>query len=125
MRDAPVRIGSRALDVLLALIERRGQVVSKDTLIAEVWPDRVVEENNLQGQISALRKVLAGDGSVAHDLQTIPGRGYCFVARVERQDQTSGAAAAAVATRMSDARLPLPEKPSIAVVPFANLSSDP
>lgn len=125
MRDVPVRIGSRALDVLLALIERRGQVVSKDTLMAEVWPDRVVEENNLQGQISALRKVLAADGSVAHDLQTIPGRGYCFVARVERQDQTSGAAAAAVAPRMSDARLPLPEKPSIAVVPFANLSSDP
>ena len=125
MRDAPVRIGSRALDVLLALIERRGQVVSKDTLMAEVWPDRVVEENNLQGQISALRKVLAGDGSVAHDLQTIPGRGYCFVARVERQDQTSGAAAAAVAPRMSDARLPLSDKPSIAVVPFANLSSDP
>ena len=125
LRDAPVRIGSRALDLLLALIERRGQVVSKDTLMAEVWPDRVVEENNLQGQISALRKVLAGDGSVAHDLQTIPGRGYCFVARMERHDPTSGAAAAAVTSRKSDARLSLPEKPSIAVVPFANLSSDP
>jgi len=56
---APVAIGSRAFDLLLALVRRRGQLATKDDLMAEVWSGRVVEENNLQAQISALRKVLS------------------------------------------------------------------
>jgi DNA-binding winged helix-turn-helix (wHTH) protein len=56
-----VPLGSRAFDVLAALVRRAGNVVSKDELLAEVWPGSVVEENNLQVQISALRKAL-GDG---------------------------------------------------------------
>lgn len=126
LHDAPVRIGSRTLDVLVALVERQGELVSKDDLLAEVWPDRVVEENNLQAQISALRKVLAGDAQIARDLQTVPGRGYRFVARVDREEAARDAATAAAIPRMvSNPRLPLPDKPSIAVVPFTNLSSDP
>ena len=54
-RGRPVKLGGRAFDVLMALIEARGAVVSKDALMARVWPDRIVEENNLQWQISALR----------------------------------------------------------------------
>jgi DNA-binding winged helix-turn-helix (wHTH) protein len=49
----PVRLGGRAFDVLMALVEAHGAVVSKDALMARVWPDRIVEENNLQWQISA------------------------------------------------------------------------
>jgi DNA-binding winged helix-turn-helix (wHTH) protein len=51
----PVTLGGRAFDVLMALIEARGALVGKDALMARVWPNRVVEENNLQAQISALR----------------------------------------------------------------------
>jgi predicted ATPase/DNA-binding winged helix-turn-helix (wHTH) protein len=74
-RGAPVPIGARAFDVLLALVERRDQVVTKSDLIDRVWAGLVVEENNLQVQISGLRKLL-GPQAIA----TIPGRGYRFTA---------------------------------------------
>lgn len=69
----PARLGARALDVLLTLVERRDRVVSKNELLELAWPGLVVEENNLQVQISTLRKLL-GPQAVA----TIPGRGYRF-----------------------------------------------
>ena len=53
-----IKLGGRAFDVLMALIEARGAVIGKDTLMARVWPDRVIEENNLQAHIVALRKAL-------------------------------------------------------------------
>ena len=71
---APAPIGARAFDLLVTLIERRDRVVNKAELFDTVWPGLVVEENNLQVQISSLRKVL-GAGSIA----TVPGRGYQFV----------------------------------------------
>src|SRR5258708_7442082 len=71
----PIELGGRAFDVLLALIEARGTVLSKDQLMARVWPNRVVEENNLQVQIATLRKVLADDREL---LRTVAGRGYQF-----------------------------------------------
>ena len=124
--EGPVRLGSRAFDVLLALVKRQGQLVTKDELLAEVWLGRAVEENNLQAQISALRKVLSSDPDCARALQTIPGHGYRFVGRVEHKYSVDQIAGTADAPRKFDAaRLPLPDKPSIAVVPFANLSSDP
>ena len=69
----PVVVGARAFDLLLALIERRERVVGKNELLDVVWPNLIVEENNLQAQVSALRKVL-GPQAIA----TIPGRGYRF-----------------------------------------------
>jgi predicted ATPase/DNA-binding winged helix-turn-helix (wHTH) protein len=74
----PVALGARAFDVLLALAERPGRLVSKRALMDLVWPGIVVQENNLAAQVSALRKVV-GEAVVA----TIPGRGYRFVARAE------------------------------------------
>ncbi len=71
---APVALGARAFDLLVALVARAGQLVSKSDLLTLVWPDLVVEENNLQVQISALRKLL-GPQVIA----TIPGRGYRFM----------------------------------------------
>jgi TolB-like protein len=126
LHDAPVRLGSRAFDVLLALIKRRGQLVTKDELLADVWLGRVIEENNLQAQISALRKVLVSNEDGGRYLQTVPGRGYRFVAPVEHEEPADEIAVTEAAPRRSRAaRLPLPDKPSIAVVPFTNLSSDP
>jgi predicted ATPase/DNA-binding winged helix-turn-helix (wHTH) protein len=69
----PAALGARAFDVLLALIERRDRVVTKNELFDTVWPHLIVEENNLQVQVWSLRKVL-GTGAIA----TIPGRGYQF-----------------------------------------------
>src|SRR5687767_4910409 len=72
--------GSRAVDVLCELVRAGGELVAKDTLIAHVWPDTVVTENNLQVQVSALRRAFAAGGGEREWLQTVPGRGYRFVA---------------------------------------------
>jgi TolB-like protein len=104
----PVRLGSRALDVLSMLAGAAGNVVTKDELLARVWPGLVVEENNLQVQVSALRKALDEDQSGQSYLITVPGRGYRFIGLVESSNEPA-----------------LPDKPSIAVLPFQNMSDDP
>lgn len=81
-RGVPVTLGQRAFEVLLALVRRPGQLVTKDELLAEVWPRLVVEENNLQAQISAVRKVLRAAADGERYLVTVAGRGYRFVAPV-------------------------------------------
>ncbi len=75
------RIGSRAFDVLLALVEHRDRVVAKDELLHSVWSGFVVEENNLQVHISNLRKVLGPKA-----ISTVPGRGYRFTAEIDPPD---------------------------------------
>src|SRR6476620_11081507 len=69
----PTVLGARAFDVLVALIERRDRIVGKDELLDLAWPGLVVEENNLQVQVSALRKLLGPDA-----IATVAGRGYRF-----------------------------------------------
>src|ERR1700746_3518683 len=71
----PLELGGRAFDVLMALIEASGAIVSKDALMNRVWPDRIVEENSLAVQISALRRAFAADRGL---IGTIAGRGYQF-----------------------------------------------
>src|ERR1700675_1005224 len=80
--DNPVRLGSRAFDILAALVERAGEVVGKQELITRAWPKTLVEEANLKIQVSALRRAL-GDGQGGHRyVVTVPGQGYNFVAPV-------------------------------------------
>src|SRR5215470_7686915 len=79
-----ISIRSRAFDLMLALIERRERVVSKDELMELVWPGRIVEEGNLTVHIAGLRK-LVGKGVIA----TLPSRGYRFVAVVEEVASTN------------------------------------
>jgi predicted ATPase/DNA-binding winged helix-turn-helix (wHTH) protein len=82
----PVALGDRALMILLALVEQPGKVVGKRELLSRVWPGMVVEEGNLRYQMVALRRAL-GDGlSGARYIATAPGRGYCFVAPIQRSD---------------------------------------
>ncbi|MEJ0100262.1 MAG: winged helix-turn-helix domain-containing protein [Pseudomonadota bacterium] len=83
----PVRIGSRALELLIALVERAGEVVGKNELIACVWPDTVVEENNLRVHISAIRKLLGDGDQGARFIINVAGRGYSFVAPVTRVEE--------------------------------------
>jgi predicted ATPase/DNA-binding winged helix-turn-helix (wHTH) protein len=80
--DRPVRIGSRAFDLLRVLVERAGDLVSKAELIGSVWPDTFVHENNLKVNISALRRALSETESDGPYIATVPGRGYRFVASV-------------------------------------------
>lgn len=78
--DQPLRLGRRAMDILLILLEHAGNVVSKQQLIARVWPDSVVEDINLRVHMAALRKAL-GDGQAGQRyIVTVAQRGYSFVA---------------------------------------------
>src|SRR5258708_33322996 len=80
----PVQLGSRALDILIALVERPAEVVSKKELIAKVWPDLVVDEGSLRFHVSVLRKALGEGRSGGRYVTNVSGRGYCFVAPVSR-----------------------------------------
>src|SRR3989442_1614243 len=92
----PIELGGRAFDTLMVLIDARGTVLGKDELMNRVWPDRVVEENNLQAQISALRKVFGADRDL---IRTVAGRGYQFTGEI-RKGVTSGAAGPARLTNL-------------------------
>jgi TolB-like protein len=100
-----VPLGGRAFDTLSVLAAASGATVGKEALLDAVWPGLTVEENNLQVQISALRKAL-GEGWIV----TVPGRGYRLA------PMPSSAEPPAAPT--------LPDRPSVAVLPFANLSGD-
>ena len=112
----PVQLGSRALDILCVLASAKGEVIGKDELMARVWPGVVVDENNIQVHVSALRKAL-DEGKSAHThLLTVPGRGYRLVGLESSPAAMHGGSGGALH--------PAP-KPSIAVLPFQNMSGDP
>jgi adenylate cyclase len=116
----PVTLGSRAKDLLALLLDRPGELVTKDEIFAAVWPGIAVEEANLTMQISALRRIIDRERERGSCIQTIPGRGYRFVAPVTRAARSARADPAA-----SKVGAALPDKPSIAVLPFVNLSGSP
>ena len=96
LRDStPVQLPSRAFDVLLALVDHNQYVIDKDELMRMVWGERVVEENNLTRHVSTLRKVLDESPNDHRYIVTVPGRGYSFVAEVERITTTGGQAVSA------------------------------
>ena len=107
--ERPLQLGDRALQVLCVLAGAKGALVSKDELMARVWAGQVVEENNLQVQISTLRKTLDPKGTGESWIVTVPGRGYRLLG-------------AGTAERPA---LTLPDKPSLVVLPFQNMSGDP
>jgi DNA-binding winged helix-turn-helix (wHTH) protein len=86
----PVSMGARCLELLRVLVEHSGQVVSKDELIACIWPDTCVSESNLKVQIAALRRALGEGRRGERYIATVSGRGYRFVAPVKRQDAFHG-----------------------------------
>jgi TolB-like protein/DNA-binding winged helix-turn-helix (wHTH) protein/Tfp pilus assembly protein PilF len=116
----PVAIGSRAFDVLRVLITARGELVSKDEIMAAVWPGTVVEDNNLTVQISTLRRILDQDRVDGSCIQTVAGRGYRFAAVVTRPSEDSGIRTTPVSVIGTRTLPPL----SIVVRPFANFSND-
>ena len=117
LRDGSrITLGSKALALLSVLAEARGALVTKDELMAAVWPGVTVEENAIQVHVAALRKAL---GDAAAQLVTIRGLGYRLDAKL------LGSAPAAEAASMSAHHGSASSQPILAVLPFDNLSSDP
>src|SRR5262245_6393864 len=81
---APVELGARALDILIALVARPNEAVSKQELMSQVWPDVTVEEGSLRFHMASLRKALGDGKDGARYITTLAGRGYCFVASISR-----------------------------------------
>ena len=109
----PVGVGSRGVMLLAALVGRPCDILSKAELMDAAWPGMAVEEGNLTVQIALLRKLLGPADDGGQWIATVPRVGYRFAGAIERLD---------------DAKrnpLPLPSKPSIAVLPFVNVSNDP
>ncbi|RVB61238.1 adenylate cyclase, partial [Mesorhizobium sp. M7A.F.Ca.CA.004.06.1.1] len=111
--DVPVAVGYRGLSLLAALVGRPGEILGKAELMDAAWPGTAVEEGNLTVQIAQLRKLLGPVGENGEWISTVPRVGYRFTGAVEQLGE---------AKRKS---LPLPDKPSIAVLPFVNFSNDP
>ena len=108
----PVQVGARAFDLLVALVENRHRVMSRDELLARVWPGLRVEPFNLTVSVSSLRKALRDTDATPAFISTISGRGYRFVAPVVPGAETPAYDAAAA------------RPPGIAVLPFENLGGD-
>jgi DNA-binding winged helix-turn-helix (wHTH) protein len=116
-RDEPIRLAPKAFDLLLVLIQNQGSLVTKERLLAEVWPHVFVEEANLSVNIASLRKVLEGDEQ--QYIETVPKRGYRFVARVSGLEEM---------TRERDGVEEANENEScdsLAVLPFENEDGGP
>ena len=112
----PVRLGSRALDILCTLASAKGDVVTKDDLMSRVWSGVVVEDNAIQVHVSALRKAIDQESGGQTHIVTVPGRGYRFVGLQSSVNPTENA---------TQRNLALPDRPSIAVLSFQNMSADP
>jgi TolB-like protein len=120
----PLTLGSRATALLGLLLDRQGNLVTKDEIFAAVWPGTTVEEANLTVQISALRRILDRDRAQGSCIQTIPGRGYRFVAPVTRIGAETRSDVRTARTSFDGDERSRPRL-SIVVLPFANLSNDP
>ena len=118
----PVVLGQRAVALLQVLIEGAGTPISKDRLIESAWPGLAIEESNLTVQIAALRRTFAEEPGGKNWIETLPRRGYRYVGPVVANERPSEGAASIAQHAPA---LALPDKPSLAVLPFTNMSGDP
>ena len=116
----PVALGQRAIALLQILVEGGGNPISKDRLIESAWPGLAIEESNLPVQIAALRRVFAEEPGGDSWIETLPRRGYRYVGPVAVKEQENQGAAG-----NEQPALAPPDKPSLAVMPFTNMSGDP
>lgn len=110
-----VRLGSRALDILCVLGSARGGIITKDELMQQVWAGLTVEENNIHVHVSALRKALGDGHDESSHVVTVPGRGYRLIGLADTAHEPE---------KPTKPALTVPDKPSIAVLPFTNLTGD-
>ena len=115
----PIVLGQRAVALLRLLLEQAASPVSKEALFEAAWPGLAIEDSNLTVQIAALRRVFDESGGGANWIETMPRRGYRYVGPAVATGNTLAAASPQTSP------LVLPDKPSVAVLPFTNLSGDP
>lgn len=133
-RSVVVSIGPQVFDLLLHLVQNRDRVVSKDDLLQAVWGGRIVSESTVTSHINAVRKAICDTGDAQRLVRTVARKGFRFVGEVSEAPATDGENVAAA--RAEDGAHPIPpdssvhdrpvpDRPSIAVLPFHNLSNDP
>ncbi|TNJ35795.1 CadC-family transcriptional regulator [Arenimonas terrae] len=118
-RGQPVPIGPQVFDLLLYLVQHRDRVVGKDELLDAVWQGRIVSESTITSHLNAVRKAIGDTGSEQRLVKTVARKGFRFVGELDE------AAKAAPPDGPATPALALPDKPSITVLPFQNLSGDP
>ena len=123
--DNLLPVEPKVFDLLAHLIGKRDQVVSKEDLIAGVWLGRLVSDSALTSCINAARIAIGDSGELQRLIKTLPRKGVRFVGIVREGDSSAGPVPPSIASASPRPALALPDKPSVAVLPFANLSDDP
>ena len=120
----PVALAPKVFDILLLLVQRSNSLVEKDTLLNEIWPDSFVEEANLSVNIATLRKAL-GESTDDHQyIETVPKRGYRFVAPVTRREAEDRSFEEARANLVSVARKPAETKEDLVAANFLAVGNE-
>ena len=120
-----VSMAPQVFDLLEYLIRNRARVVSKDDLIDAIWNGRIVSDAALTTRLNAARGAIGDSGEGQRLIKTLPRKGFRFVGVVREAEGVAGEPAGDAPAQRPTAPLPLPDKPSVAVLPFTNLSSDP
>jgi adenylate cyclase len=115
----PVSLEPQVFDLLAYLIEKRDRVVSKDDLLAAIWQGRIVSESTVTSRINAARGAIGDSGDRQRLIKTFLRKGFRFVGEVREQIQTT-----VPGTQMAPPGLVLPDRPSIAILPFTNMTGD-
>ena len=122
--ESHVRVQPQVFDILVYLIENRDRIVTKDDLLNVIWKGRIVSESTLISRINAARRAIGDDGDQQRLIRTVARRGVRFVGDV-REDQTgAGHLPIEAPPGVAAATMALPDRPSIAVLPFTNMSND-
>src|SRR5438045_1745576 len=122
-RGELIALEPQVFDLLVYLVRNRGRVVSRDDLLEAIWGGRIVSESTMTSRINAARKAIGDTGGAQRLIRTVPRKGIRFVGVV--QEDQEPADARSIAADPPRPALALLDKPSIAVLPFANLSGDP
>jgi adenylate cyclase len=120
-----VSIAPQEFDLLDYLIRNRDRVVSKDDIILAIWKGRAISDTALTTRLNAVRTAIGDSGETQRLIKTLPRRGFRFVGQLREQPDAAGSEAAVSGDESLQQPLALPDKPSIAILPFNNLSSDP